>query len=213
MSRRAHLMLTAERIEINREPILSCDEYHIIHYFKSQGNKISFLYSEIRTSYLDYKEIKKMYEEKLNSIKLRTDAEDYLKDDKFNEQMLKMATSLNAYLRNKPLPFFRKKKIGLWTKEEEEFIKTIMETIGGKPNYPLLAICFPGRSGFKVYNHYCNMISEKDIDSFDLGSNRKYNFNFDPQIRRYFLRKSECILAKEIRLLYKKGVQITEKKI
>ena len=88
-----------------------------------------------------------------------------------------------------------------------------MEARAGKPDYPLLATCFPGRSGSKVYSHYRYMMSGKDIDPLDDSSTPKYHFNFDPHIRRYFLQKSESILAKEIRLLSKKGVQITEKMI
>ena len=132
-----------------------------------------------RLSSFHYEEIKKMYEEKSNSINLRSDAEDYLKYEKFTDQMLEMAKSLNAYHKNKPL-LFLEKKIGIWTKDEEEFLKKIMEARAGKPDYPLLATCFPGRSGSKVYSHYRYMMSGKDIDPLDDSSTPKYHFNFDP---------------------------------
>lgn len=52
-----------------------------------------------------------------NSINLRDDAENYWKYEKFTDQMLQMATSINIDLINKPLHSFNK-KIGIWSKED-----------------------------------------------------------------------------------------------
>ena len=75
-------------------------------------------------------------------------------------------------------------------------------------SFATLALCFPGRNGNQVYNHFRKLLEAGVIKE---KPHQDVNMSFDICMHRYFLQATEEVIAQEITDLFMSGQQITEK--
>lgn len=59
-----------------------------------------------------------------------------------------------------PLFLRRKEK---WTTEETNILKNILTNARFKPNFSLIALCFPGRTGKQIYTKFWKLFDKKEV--------------------------------------------------
>ena len=123
------------------------------------------------------------------------------------DSLLRMGQDPIHYLWTNENPLFIKRK-GKWTKDEVELLQNIFKNAKDKPNFSLLSLCFPGRTGQQIYNEFSKLISQNQItDALKLP--KKGLALIDPLLAQTFLPCSERILAKDLTDLALKGIQVT----
>ena len=198
----------------DRSPYLTDQEYFIIQYLKSKDSQASYsiIYKRAismidRLAFFNKDWLKSAYKEKeKRSFFLVENLNIAFCSQHFQKNILDMVKSPNLYLMNHSIPYFKDKNPRIWTIEENDLLQKVMPFFGEKPNFILLSICFPGRTGKQIYNHYLSGIQNGlfHVATF------KEEQTFDPNLKRYFLPKKEIELSKEIIKAFKKGRHVTE---
>lgn len=200
----------------DRSP-LTMNEYIIIKYLKSTKTydpSFRDLYKQIyewipRMKYFTANEISEMYKSKKhNSIFPFPDVTESIFKLGYQNQLRKLIDEPVFFLMNHGIPFFESRSDHEWTNEEEDLLISISKYMNWNPSFPLLAMCFPGRSGKSIQHHFLKLIYEKKIEIPE-GTEIQNKF----YLRRYFIPRSEKTLANQIKVMSRKGVQVTEASI
>lgn len=130
-------------------------------------------------------------------------------------QLKEMINSPYKYLKDNCLPFFSSRadeKYKYWSEEENNFLAEVMNESIEMPNFSILSLCFPGRTGREVYQHFA-MLAKKgqifDPRTLDVG---KVPI-LAPYYRRIFLPNAEKALAESLLETSAKGIQVGKKMI
>lgn len=182
---------------------------HVISSFRDLYNLIKHVIP--RMQYFTYNEVKEMYENKKeNSIFPFENVKASIFNLGYQDNLRKLIENPVLFLMNNGIPFFEPRNNRPWSDEEDELLIAITKYMNFNPVFPLLMMCFPGRSGKAIYHEFLKLIDQKKIDICEgiEQPNKYYSF-----IRKYFIPKCEKTLANQIKILSRKGIQITESKI
>ncbi|KAK8899810.1 hypothetical protein M9Y10_002132 [Tritrichomonas musculus] len=111
------------------------------------------------------------------------------------------------YLQKKPYQYAIDRKRKEWSDAETNALIRIYEETENV-SFATLALCFPGRNGNQVYNHFRKLLEAGVIKE---KPHQDVNMSFDICMHRYFLQATEEVIAQEITDLFMSGQQITEK--
>lgn len=139
--------------------------------------------------------------------KLPADLFQLFVSDECQTELLKMAKQPAQYLMNNVCPFFIPRKNEHWTKEEDYLLIEIMSQ-STAPIFSFLGLCFPGRTGKQIHQHFRYLLKLGKINDPRMTMNFEPRFN--PLLHRNFLPNSEKMLADIIIDLFNKGAQVDE---
>lgn len=123
------------------------------------------------------------------------------------DSLLEMSKDPIRYLWTHENPLFIRRK-GKWTNEECFLLQSIFNNARQRPNFSLVSLCFPGRTGQQIYTKFCQMVGVNEItDARNLP--KECRAQIDPLLNQIFLPSTEKILARTLTELALKGVQVT----
>lgn len=122
--------------------------------------------------------------------------------------LLSLALNPTKFLFANRYPFFQSRRGIDWTMEEDNLLFTIMENANSELNFAFLALCFPGRTGRQIHNHFLDKLKEGTIN--DPRQLKASKHILDPICKRYFLPSTERALKADIVVMTTQGIHVIE---